>query len=116
MYDADIGRYLPATEEVTSISTSLEYFDSEIIKNYVENQTLNHFETEFIDGKKATIIQYMPLEGEYPMIIKLWIWNERGVPLKAYIDMTMEDITMTMDFLFRDYSFSDIPDSTFSIT
>ena len=116
MYDSKIGRYTPATEEVTSISTSLQYFDNEIIKNYVGNYTLNDFETDIIDGKKATIIQYSHLEGEYPMAIKLWIWNEKGLPLKAYIDMTMKDFTMEMDFVFMEYSFLDIPDSTFSIS
>ena len=50
------------------------------------------------------------------MTIKLWIWNEKGLPLKAYIDMTMKDFTMEMDFVFMEYSFLDIPDSTFSIS
>ena len=50
------------------------------------------------------------------MTIELWIWNEKGLPLKGYIDMTMEDFTMEMDFVFIEYSFLDIPDSTFSIS
>jgi hypothetical protein len=94
----------------------LQYFDSEIIKKYVGNHTLNDFETEIIDGKKAIIIQYSPLEEEYPMTIKLWIWDEKGLPLKAYIDMKMEDFSMTMNFVFRDYSFLDISNNTFSIS
>jgi outer membrane lipoprotein-sorting protein len=116
MYDSEIDKYITANEEVNSISTSLQYFNSEIIKNYVENLTSDFFETDIIDGKKSTIIQYEPLEGDYPMTIKLWIWNENGLPLKAYIDMKMKDITMTMDFIFSGYLFSDIPDSTFSIS
>jgi len=116
MYNPEIGNYIVATEEATSIATSLQYFDSALIKNYINNQTSANFETETIDGKKATIIQYIPLEGESPMKIKLWIWNDIGVPLKAFIDMTMEDTTMTMDFKFSNYSFLDIPDSTFSVS
>ena len=116
MYDSKLGKYTIATEEVTSISSSLQYFDNDIVKKYVENNTLNDFETDMIDGKKATIIQYSPLEGEYPMTIKLWIWNEKGLPLKAYIDMTMQDFSMEMNFEFKDYSFSDVPDSTFNIS
>ena len=116
MYSPEIGNYIVATEEATSIATSLQYFDNELIKNYIINQTTTDFETETIEGKKATIIQYTPLQGEYPMTIKIWIWNERGVPLKAYIDMTMEDTTMMMDFKFNNYSFSDIPDSIFSMS
>jgi len=116
MYDTKIGKYVLATEEVTSIATSLQYFDNKLIKNYIKNQTSTDFETETIDGKKATIIQYIPLQGEYPMTIKLWIWNERGVPLKAFIDMTMDDTTMTMQFHFSNYSFLEIPDSTFNVS
>ena len=77
---------------------------------------MSNFDTETIDGKKATIIQYSPFEEDNLITIKLWIWNERGVPLKAFIDMTMEDNTMTMEFKFSNYSFSDIPDSTFSVS
>ena len=116
MYSPEIGNYIVATEEATTIATSLQYFDNELIKNYIINQTTTDFETETIEGKKATIIQYTPLQGEYPMTIKIWIWNERGVPLKAYIDTTMEDTTMMMDFKFNNYSFSDIPDSIFSMS
>jgi hypothetical protein len=116
MYDDENGKYITATDEITSISTSLQYFDSEIIKNYIGNQPLTDFETDIIDGKKATIIQYSPLEIEYPMDIKLWISSEMGFPLKAYIDMEIEDMKMTMDFNFKNYSFLDIPNSTFSIS
>ena len=116
MYNPEIGNYIEATEEAASIATSLQYFDSAIIKNCINNQTSTNFETETIDGKKATIIQYIPLQGEFPMTIKLWIWNERGVPLKAFIDMTMDDTTMTIQFHFSNYSFLDIPDSTFNVS
>ena len=92
----------------------LEYGD--IIKNYLDAQTSENFETEIIDGKKATIIEYSPEDGEYPMEIKLWIWNEKGLPLKAFIDMDLMDISMTMEFIFSNYSFSVIPDSLFDIS
>jgi hypothetical protein len=50
------------------------------------------------------------------MTIQMWIWNEKGVPLKANIEMTMEDMIMTMNFNFSNYSFSDIPNSTFNVS
>jgi outer membrane lipoprotein-sorting protein len=115
IYDTEQGIYI-LTTDVTSLSTSLQYFDSGLIIKYLDNQTLTNFDTEIIDGKKATVIQYTPFQEENLITIKMWIWNERGVPLKAFIDMTMEDITMEMDFKFSNYSFSDIPDSTFSIS
>jgi outer membrane lipoprotein-sorting protein len=49
------------------------------------------------------------------MTTKIWIWNEKGLPLKADMDMTMEEMTMTMDLIFSNYSFADIPDSTFNV-
>jgi outer membrane lipoprotein-sorting protein len=113
-YNTAQGKYVLTTDE-TSIASSLQYLDSKTIKNYLNNQTSTTFQTEVIDGKKATIIEYTPLQGSTLMAIKMWIWNEKGVPLKALINMTMEQTTMTMDFRFNNYSFSDIPDNTFSV-
>ncbi|KYK24751.1 hypothetical protein AYK25_01605 [Thermoplasmatales archaeon SM1-50] len=116
VYNPTQGKYV-LTTEVPSYVTSLQYLDPKMIKDLLNNQTITDFETEIIDGKKTTIIEYdLPLIGENLMTIKIWIWNEKGVPLKAYFDMTMKEITMTMDFVFSNYSFSDIPDSTFNIT
>ena len=113
-YDATEGKYVLTTDE-TSFVTSLQYFNSDMIKKYLNNQSGTNFETEMIDGKQTTIIQYTPSFGENQMTVKIWIWNEKGVPLKAYFTMTMEETTMTMDFKFNNYSFSDIPDSTFNV-
>ena len=115
MYDTTQGKYVLTTDE-TSFVSSLQYFNPEMIKQYLNNQSGTNFETETIDGKKATIIQYTPAQGENQMTVKIWIWNEKGVPLKAYFTMTMEQTTMTMDFNFNNYSFSDIPDSTFNVS
>lgn len=115
LYDIAQGKYI-LTAEVPSYVTALQYFDSKMMKDLLNNQSITDFETDIIDGKKATVLQYnLPLQGENLMTIKLWIWNEKGVPLKAYMDMTMEEMTMTMDFIFSNYSFTDIPDSTFNV-
>ena len=116
VYSDELGGYSLTTEDVSSISTSLEYFNSDMISAYIQDQTDTDFDTEIIDGKETTIIEFSPdQDGEF-MTVKVWIWNEKGVPLKAYLDMTMEEISMTMDFTFSNYSFKDIPDSVFSIT
>jgi hypothetical protein len=116
IYDAAQGKYV-LTTNIPSYVTSLQYLDSKMIKDLLNNQSITDFETDIIDGKKATVIEYtLPIIGENLMTIKIWIWNEKGVPLKAFIDMTMEEITMTMDFVFSNYSFSDIPDSTFNVS
>jgi outer membrane lipoprotein-sorting protein len=118
LYDTAQGKYVLKTQAqplATPFVDSLQYFDTEQIKSFVNNQPSMSYETETIDGKTATVFQYTPFQGENLMTIKMWIWNEKGVPLKAFFTMTMEETTMTMDFTFRNYSFSDIPDSTFSV-
>lgn len=116
VYSLAEGKYV-LTTEVPSYVTSLQYLDPKMIKDLLNNQSITDFETEIIDGKLTTVIEYdIPLLGDSLMSVKIWIWNEKGVPLKAYMDMTMQEITMTMDFVFRNYSFADIPDSTFNVT
>jgi len=115
-YDTAQGKYVLTTNDVPSFASSLQYFNPEMIKKYLNNQSVTNFETDTIEGKKATIIQYTPTQGENQMTVKIWIWNEKGVPLKAYFTMVMEEYTMTMDFNFNNYSFADIPDSTFSVS
>jgi hypothetical protein len=116
VYNNAQGKYV-LTTDVPSFVTSLQYLDPKMIKDLLNNQTLTDFETEMIDGKKATVMEYtLPIQGESLMTIKMWIWNEKGVPLKAFINMTMDETAMTMDFKFNNYSFSDIPDSTFSVS
>lgn len=115
-YDSARGEYVLAPN-VTSFASSLQYFDNQMIKDLLHNQTVLNLETETIDGKTATVIQYsLPYQGNNLMTIQMWIWNEHGVPLKAFIDMTTEEFEMTMDFIFSDYSFEDIPDSTFNVS
>lgn len=115
VYDTAQGKYV-LTTEIPSYATSLQYLDPKMIKDLLNNQSITDFETEIIDGKKTSVIEYdMPIIGETQMTMKIWIWNDKGVPLKAYMTMVMEEMTMSMDFVFKNYSFSDIPDSTFNV-
>ena len=119
LYDTAQGKYVLKTTTApltTPFVASLQNLDLGLLKDYVNNQTSMNFETETIDGKIATVIQYTSPLWENLMTIKMWIWNERGVPLKAYIDMDMKEMAMTLDFTFRNYSFSEIPDNTFSLS
>jgi outer membrane lipoprotein-sorting protein len=84
-------------------------------KDLLNNQTITTLGTETIDGKTATVIQYTPSQAGNSTTIKMWIWNEKGVPLKALYTMTSGETTITMDYDYSNYSFSDIPDSTFSV-
>ncbi|MBN1861399.1 MAG: hypothetical protein JW840_08070 [Candidatus Thermoplasmatota archaeon] len=115
LYDTIQGKYV-LTADIPSFTTSLQYLDSSMIKNLLTNQSFLQFETETIDGKLATAFEYTMSVSRMNLTTKIWIWNEHGLPLKADMDMTMEEMTMTMDFLFSNYSFADIPESTFNVS
>jgi outer membrane lipoprotein-sorting protein len=84
-------------------------------KDLLNNQTITTLGTETIDGKTATVIQYTPSQAGNSTTIKMWIWNEKGVPLKARSITKNEETVITMDYTYSNYSFSDIPDSMFSV-
>jgi outer membrane lipoprotein-sorting protein len=114
-YDVVQGKYVQASD-VTSFAPWLQYFDSELLQDLLNKQIVTNLETMIIDGKKATVFDYsLSIQG-MNITIKMWIWNERGVPLKACIDMDMTEMAMMIDFTFSNYSFLDIPDSTFSVS
>jgi outer membrane lipoprotein-sorting protein len=114
-YDAAQGTYV-LSPEVTSFSSWLQYFDSKTLKGLLDNQSLANLQTVTFDGKTATLFDYaLSIQG-VSIRVQMWIWNEYGVPLKAYIDMDTKDMAMTLDLLFSNYSFSEIPDSTFSVS
>jgi outer membrane lipoprotein-sorting protein len=85
------------------------------IEDLLSNQTLTVIGNETIDGKAATIIQYTPSQTGNSTTMTLWIWNEKGVPLKAQQITTNEQTTVTINEIFRNYSFADISESTFSV-
>ncbi len=114
-YDATQGKYV-LTPDATSFATSMQYFDSEVLRSLLDNQTLMNLEIVTIDGKQTTVFDYSISIQGVNVTVKMWIWNERGVPLKAYVDMDMKEMAMTLDFTFSNYSFSEIPDSTFSVS
>ena len=116
VYDAEQDRYIISTDDMPSISTSLQYFDSDMILSSIANQTLSNFEKEIIDGKETTVIEYSPVLDDDFIHVKMWIWNEKGVPLKGIITMSMDEMTMSMEFIYSNYSFEEIPDSVFSIS
>jgi outer membrane lipoprotein-sorting protein len=61
--------------------------------------------TETLDGKLCTVIQYT-VNGA---TTKEWIWQAKGLPVRMQIT-TSQGTTITD---FKNYDFSDIPDSTF---
>jgi hypothetical protein len=115
MYNEESGQYELVIEDTFNMLSFIQYFDSDLIKTYLQNQTVKDFETEIIDGKTATIIEYTPSVDTDLIMVKVWIWNEHGLPLKAIIDMDLKDFSMSIEVLFSNYSFSPISDEVFSI-
>lgn len=101
---------------LTTSVTIPQKSSSETVKNLLNNYTITNLGTEIIDGKTATVIQYTMNPSEGSMTVKMWIWNERGLPLKAQYTGTIGETIVTMDYVFSHYSFADIPDITFNVS
>jgi hypothetical protein len=63
--------------------------------------------TETIDGETCTVIEYTYEQA----ITKTWIWNDKGFPLK--MESSASGVTTTIEW--KNFDFSDIPDSTFEL-
>ncbi len=60
---------------------------------------------ETIDGKDCTIVQW----SQMGVSMQYWVWNEKGVPLKAKASTGSDATATTAEYV--NYDFSDIPDS-----
>lgn len=104
------------TYQLVSNVLALQPPIADIAKDLLNNQTITILETQTIDGKTTTVIQYTPSEMGNQTTMKMWIWNDKGVPLKALLTTTKDVLIMTIEYRYRNYSFVEIPDSTFNIT
>jgi hypothetical protein len=59
---------------------------------------------ETIDGKDCTIVQWSQLG----ITMQYWVWNEKGVPLKAKVSSGSDATAVTAEYV--NYDFSDFPD------
>jgi len=88
----------------------------DVAEDLLNNRSLIILGTETIDGKTTTVIQYTTNQSENSTTMKMWIWNDKGVPLKLLETRIREDMTFTWDYSYHDYLFEDIPDNTFDIS
>ena len=63
--------------------------------------------TESIDGKTCLVVEYTAEQTT----TKMWIWKDRGLPVK--MEMTATEGKTTIEY--KNYDFSDIPDSMFEL-
>jgi hypothetical protein len=109
-YDVTLNTYeLDPLIVIPHLSTA------DVVQDLLNNQTITTLGTETTAGKTATVIQYTPSQAGNSTTVKIWIWNEKGVPLKALYITKNEETTVTLDYTYSNYSFSDIPDSSFSV-
>jgi outer membrane lipoprotein-sorting protein len=109
-YDAMLNTY-----ELDPLIVIPQLSTADVVQDLLNNQTITLLGTETIAGKIATVIQYTPSQAGNSTTIKMWIWNEKGVLLKALYTTVSEEANITMDYNYSNYSFSDIPNSTFSV-
>jgi len=113
-YDASKDKYLKMTPEEMATKFTQKSF-TELSKEIKESGTLKELGTEIIDGKLTTIIEYSITVEETIITQKLWIWNEKGVPLKAESTTGMGEIVTTTKMEYKNFVFEDIPDSVFEV-
>ena len=87
----------------------------ETAHDLIQNQSVTIQGTEEIQGTTTTVIQYTPRDMGNSTTITLWIWNDKGVPVKERSVTTTEEFTITIDTTYMNYSFSEIPESVFNI-
>ena len=87
----------------------------DLVADLLNNQTLTIIGTEELNGKPTTVIQYSPLHMGNTTTRKLWVWNEKGVPLKAVSLTQNNEITETTTATYSNYTFEHIPESLFSV-
>lgn len=113
-YDASKDKYLKMTPEEMATKFIQKSF-AELSTEIKESETLKELGTETIDGKLTTIIEYSITVGETIITQKLWIWNEKGIPLKAESTTEIGETVTTTKMEYKNFVFEDIPDSVFEV-
>jgi outer membrane lipoprotein-sorting protein len=110
LYDPTLQAY-----QLNTMATMPQPFTQIMVNDLLNNQTLTIIGTENISGKPTTIIQYSPNQESNSTTIQLWVWNEKGVLLKEQYISNSEGTTVMINTTYSNYSFADIPESTFNV-
>lgn len=114
LYDAKIDKYVRMTKEAMATQFIQKSFE-ELSKELRENMTLKQLGSETLDGKLTIIIKYfVEIEGT-PITQKLWIWKEKGIPLKSESEWKIGGITYVSKIEYKNFLFGDIPNSVFEV-
>jgi outer membrane lipoprotein-sorting protein len=77
------------------------------------NYNLTEAGTETVNGKLCTIVEYTTVTNNQTVHVRMWIWNEHGIPIK--MRSTFEGQQSTTIMTMTDFNFAEIPDSTFDL-
>lgn len=110
-YEANKNKYVLYPEIVLPQRST-----ANVAADLLDNQSITILGTETVDGKTATVIQYTTDQPENSTTMKMWIWNDRGVTLKVQETRINDGITFRWVSVYQNYSFIDIPESTFDIS
>ena len=77
-YDVTLNTY-----ELNPLTVLPQLSTADVVDDLLNNQTITILGTETINGNATTVIQYTPSQAGNSTTITMWIWNEKGVPLKA---------------------------------
>jgi len=113
-YDAAIDKYSKMLSEEMAMGFTQKSF-KELAKEIKNSETLKELGTEMIDGKLTTIIETLFKTGETYFTHKMWIWNEKGIPLKTEITTKMGNFVNTAKGEHKNFIFGDISDSIFEV-
>jgi outer membrane lipoprotein-sorting protein len=79
------------------------------------NITFHIVGNETIEGVATTILQYSPSQNGGSTTTKVWIWKDKGIPIKIQITVLIGGKTFVTTTVMKNFDFSDIPESEFSI-
>jgi outer membrane lipoprotein-sorting protein len=91
-----------------SLMTQSEILRSNISFRIVGNETVN--------GVATTVLQYSTTTSGGTTTTKVWIWNDKGIPIKTQETVVMGEMTFVTTKVMNNFDFSNIPDSEFDLS
>ena len=86
-----------------------------ILMEIEDSRSLKLLGTETIDEKFATVVEYLSTSMGQSSMYKVWLWNEKGLPLKAEATIEVEGVNYLTKTEYKNFDFKDIPDSLFEV-
>jgi outer membrane lipoprotein-sorting protein len=71
---------------------------------------------ETINGNVTTILQYTTNESGSPTTMKVWIWDDKGIPVKSQSTVFMGKMPFITITMYEHFVFGEIPLSEFSVS